>query len=59
MPAKANFSVKWQLAEANVVRDALRLRMDELRSHLAGNGLTDEEREEAGRIETILRRDFG
>jgi len=55
--ANQNFSVKWTLAEANTVKAALRDKMDRiLQSSL--RDMSDDEKEEAGRIETMLRRDF-
>lgn len=56
MAANKNFSAKWDLEEANIMRKALQIRLDYLTLHLGE--LTEDEKQEAGRIDTMLRRDF-
>ena len=57
--ANPNFNVKLTLDEANDVAWALREALGPLVTRVAINSASDEERERAGRIETLLRRDFG
>lgn len=49
-----NFAVKWTLKEANTAERALQHYLNSLMEHIDN----DEDRMEAGRVETILRRDF-
>lgn len=55
--AAANFSLKISLDEANDVREALQEKLDKAMERPAAEW-TDDERAQAGRIETLLRRDF-
>jgi hypothetical protein len=54
--ADRNFSVKWTLSDANTVKITLQRRLAKMIENI--DHLSDEDKEEAGRIETILRRDF-
>lgn len=58
MAANSNFTLKLTLDEANDMRHALRERLDKIMATPMAD-LAEEQREEAGRIETMLRRDFG
>lgn len=56
MPQK-NFTVKVDLDEANLIREALREKLDRLTADI--QNLSDSDRVKAGAIDTMLRRDFG
>lgn len=60
MAISRNFTVKYDLAEANTVKHALEFYLKDLmnRINLAAEGDLQGTRLEAGRVETILRRDF-
>jgi hypothetical protein len=55
--ANPNFTLKLQLAEANEVEAALRERLQRIASKPIRD-MTEEEKLSAGRLDTILRRDF-
>jgi hypothetical protein len=57
MPVNSNFSVKWTLDEADTARRALEERRARLLKVIVAD-MTEDEREEVGRIDTMLRRDF-
>ncbi len=50
-----NFTLKLTLDEANAIRDALKARLEDLLVH----GIPVPDKHLAGRIDTMLRRDFG
>lgn len=58
MAMDKNFSLRLDLDEANTIKNALEERMKDLILHIDAGSATDAEREEAGRIENMLRRDF-
>jgi len=58
MPANANFTIKVTLDEANDIRQALREKLGRVAAQPIAE-MTEEQRFEASRIGTLLRRDFG